>query len=37
MHAQLIRRERFGEPINAFQVEEVETPADLKPNEVLVS
>jgi len=36
MYAQLIRRERFGPPQNAFQVEKVETPADLKPNEALV-
>jgi len=36
MHAQLIRPERFGDPIKAFQVERVETPVDLKPNEALV-
>jgi crotonyl-CoA carboxylase/reductase len=36
MHAQLIRPERFGEPIKAFQVEQVETPAELKPREALV-
>ena len=36
MHAQLIRPERFGDPTKAFQVERVETPADLKPNEALV-
>ena len=29
MYAQLIRPERFGEPIKAFQVEQVETPAEL--------
>jgi crotonyl-CoA carboxylase/reductase len=36
MHAQLIRPERFGEPIKAFQVEQVETPAELQPREALV-
>src|SRR5437667_10759995 len=36
MLAQLIRPERFGEPTKAFQVEEVEVPADLGPDEVLV-
>jgi crotonyl-CoA carboxylase/reductase len=36
MYAQLIRPERFGEPIKAFQVEQVETPAELKPREALV-
>jgi crotonyl-CoA carboxylase/reductase len=36
MYAQVIRRERFGEPKQAFQVERVDTPADLKPNEALV-
>src|SRR6266540_5049504 len=36
MYAQLIRPERFGEPIKAFQVEKVETPAELKPREALV-
>jgi len=36
MHAQLIRPERFGEPIKAFQIEQVETPAELKPREALV-
>jgi crotonyl-CoA carboxylase/reductase len=36
MYAHLIRPERFGEPINAFQVEKIETPADLKPREALV-
>src|SRR5881227_714213 len=36
MLAQLIRPERFGEPTKAFQVEEVEVPADLRPDEVLV-
>ena len=36
MYAQVIRPERFGEPIKAFQVEKVETPAELKPSEALV-
>ncbi|HSP56096.1 MAG TPA: crotonyl-CoA carboxylase/reductase, partial [Dehalococcoidia bacterium] len=36
MHAQVIRPERFGDPIKAFQPEKVETPRDLKPNEALV-
>src|SRR5437879_381112 len=36
MYAQVIRPERFGEPIKAFQVEKVETPAELKPREALV-
>jgi crotonyl-CoA carboxylase/reductase len=36
MYAQLIRPERFGDPINAFQIEQVETPAELKPREALV-
>src|SRR5437870_11811385 len=36
MLAQLIRPERFGEPTKAFQVEEVDIPADLKPDEALV-
>src|SRR5438552_18912635 len=36
MLAQLIRPERFGEPTKAFQVEQVEVPADLAPDEVLV-
>jgi crotonyl-CoA carboxylase/reductase len=36
MYAQVIRRERFGPPVQAFQVEKVEVPKDLKPNEVLV-
>ncbi len=36
MRAQVIRRERFGDPRQAFQVEKVETPTDLKPNEALV-
>jgi len=36
MYAQLIRPERFGEPIQAFQIEKVETPEELKPREALV-
>jgi len=36
MYAQVIRPERFGDPIKAFQVEKVETPTGLKPNEALV-
>ncbi len=36
MYAQVIRPERFGEPASAFQIEKVETPAVLKPNEALV-
>ena len=36
MYAHLIRPERFGEPIKAFQVEKVETPAELGPHEALV-
>src|SRR5437879_11779825 len=36
MLAHLIRPERFGEPTKAFQVEQVEVPADLQPDEVLV-
>src|SRR6266508_2292858 len=36
MYAQLIRPERFGDPIDAFQIERVETPADLGPHEALV-
>jgi len=36
MHAQVIRPERFGEPKDAFQLEQIETPADLKPREALV-
>lgn len=35
MYAYLIRQNRFGEPIKAFQVEQVEVPS-LKPDEVLV-
>jgi crotonyl-CoA carboxylase/reductase len=36
MHAQVIRQDRFGEPAKAFRGEEVEVPADLRPDEVLV-
>jgi NADPH:quinone reductase-like Zn-dependent oxidoreductase len=36
MLAQLIRQERFGQPTKAFQTEQVEVPAELKPDEVLV-
>jgi len=36
MHAQVIRPERFGEPKEAFAVEVVDTPKDLRPDEVLV-
>jgi crotonyl-CoA carboxylase/reductase len=35
MHAQLIRESRFGEPRDAFQVEEVSVP-EIGPREVLV-
>src|SRR5690606_22943622 len=35
MHAQLIRRERFGEPKTAFQIEQVPVP-ELGPRDVLV-
>ncbi|MCI0483308.1 MAG: crotonyl-CoA carboxylase/reductase, partial [candidate division NC10 bacterium] len=35
MHAYLIRQDRFGEPIKAFRVEQVEVPS-LKPDEALV-
>ena len=36
MLAQVIRPERFGEPMQAFQLEEVAVPAELRPDEVLV-
>jgi len=36
MLAQLIRPERFGPPTTGFKVEEVEVPAELRPDEVLV-
>jgi len=35
MHAYLIRQDRFGEPIKAFRVEQVEVPS-IKPDEALV-
>ena len=35
MYGQLIRPERFGDPQDAFQVEKVETPVDLKPLQAL--
>jgi crotonyl-CoA carboxylase/reductase len=35
MYAQVIRAERFGEPMKAFQIEKIPVP-ELKPNEVLV-
>jgi crotonyl-CoA carboxylase/reductase len=35
MHAQVIRRERFGEPTTAFQLEQVPVP-ELGPRDVLV-
>jgi crotonyl-CoA carboxylase/reductase len=36
MHAQVIRQDRFGEPAKAFRPEEIDVPAELKPDEVLV-
>jgi crotonyl-CoA carboxylase/reductase len=36
MLAQVIRQDRFGEPRQAFRVEEIEVPADLGPDDVLV-
>jgi len=36
MLAQVIRQDRFGDPTKAFQIEEMDTPKDLKPDEVLV-
>jgi len=36
MLAQLIRQERFGEPKAAFKAEEIATPSELRPDEVLV-
>src|SRR4030042_3569526 len=35
MYAQVIRQERFGEPLQGFQVEKVDVPS-LKADEVLV-
>jgi crotonyl-CoA carboxylase/reductase len=36
MLAQVIRPERYGSPTTAFKIEEVDTPAELRPDEVLV-
>jgi crotonyl-CoA carboxylase/reductase len=36
MLAQVIRAERFGPPSKAFQVEQIDVPSELKPDEVLV-
>ena len=36
MLAQVIRQERFGQPMQAFRAEEITTPTDLRPDEVLV-
>jgi crotonyl-CoA carboxylase/reductase len=36
MHAQVIRADRFGEPKDAFRVESVPVPRELKPDEALV-
>jgi crotonyl-CoA carboxylase/reductase len=36
MLAQVIRPERYGSPTTAFQIEEVDVPAELRPDEVLV-
>ena len=36
MLAQVIRQERFGQPMQAFKIEEIATPAELRPDEVLV-
>jgi len=36
MLAQVIRPERFGPPSKAFQIEQIEVPAELRPDEVLV-
>src|SRR5215468_2971811 len=36
MLAQVIRQERFGEPKQAFKTEEIATPSELRPDEVLV-
>ena len=35
MYAQLIRQDRFGEPVKGFQVERVPVP-ELRPDDVLV-
>jgi crotonyl-CoA carboxylase/reductase len=36
MYAQAVRQDRFGDPRQAFQIEEIEVP-DLKPHEVLIA
>ena len=36
MLAQVIRQERFGEPTKAFQIEQIDVPSELRPDEVLV-
>src|SRR4030095_13222107 len=36
MLAQVIRQDRFGEPKRAFQVEQIATPSELRPDEALV-
>ncbi|MGJ4746077.1 crotonyl-CoA carboxylase/reductase [Leptospira sp. SA-E8] len=36
MHAQVIRPERFGDPIKSIQAEEIDVP-EIKPDEVLVA
>src|SRR5262244_377164 len=36
MLAQVIRQDRFGEPMKGFRVEEVAVPTELRPDEVLV-
>ncbi len=35
MYAQLIRQDRYGQPMTAFQIEKIETPT-IGPDEVLV-
>ena len=36
MVAQVVRQDRLGDPINAFEIEEIYTPS-IKPDEVLVA
>ncbi len=36
MMAQVVRQDRLGEPVDAFQIEEIDTP-QIKPDEVLVA
>ncbi|MBI2868056.1 MAG: alcohol dehydrogenase catalytic domain-containing protein, partial [Chloroflexi bacterium] len=36
MLAQVVRQQRYGAPASAFAVERIETPRDLRPDEVLV-